>query len=86
MLWCYNLAPWVSKPNENDSNYLPFVMVPFVSVYYNLAPWIAKPKGHEFNFLSTLFYSFCTLFNDPCTLLNTIGTLYTVPNLKCIKK
>ena len=75
MWWCYNLALWVAKPNENDSNSLPFVMVPFVSEYYNLAPWIAKPKGNEFNFLSTLFSSIFALFTDPCTLLDTIGTL-----------
>ena len=28
------------------------------------------------------YYSVCTLFNDPCTLLDIIGTLFTVPNLK----
>ena len=86
MWWYYTLAPWVAKPKGNDSNSLPFVMVPFVRGYYNLAPCIAKPKGHEFNFLSTSFYSICTLFTDPCTLLDTICTLFTVPNLKRIKK
>ena len=79
MLWCYNLDPWVAKPKRNDSNSLPFVMVPFVRGYYNLAPCIAKPKGHEFNFLSTLFYSICTLLTGPCTLLDTISILFIVP-------